>query len=351
MKDKRLIFQQLFEAKSSTYTYLLADPETREAVLIDSVLEAVDRDLKLVEELGLTLKYVLDTHIHADHVTGAGEIRNRLGIKTVVAKNANVPCVDLNLIENDEIKVGPFVVKALETPGHTDASLSFYCEGMVFTGDALLIRGCGRTDFQSGSADQLYESVTKKLFTLPPDTIVYPAHDYKGFTSSTIEAEIKNNPRLGQGKTKEQFKEIMAHLKLDYPKQIDIALPANMACGMTLSKEGSVRQDVPVLTAEEVRKRVYRNALLVDVRPPDEYNGELGHIPGSHQITLGDDLKHFLEGYDRKEEIIFVCRSGKRSEEAAKLGLDLGFLKVANLSGGMLSWNECGYPVEKRNSN
>lgn len=338
-----LVFQQLFEAESSTFTYLLADKRTREAVLIDSVLETVDRDLNLIKELGLQLKYVLDTHVHADHVTGAGEIRNRLEVKTAVAKNANVPCVDLNLEEDDEIKFGDFTIKVLETPGHTDASLSFYCEGMIFTGDALLIRGCGRTDFQSGSASTLYESVTQKLFTLPPDTIVYPAHDYKGFTSSSIEAEIKNNPRLGQGKTKEQFIEIMANLKLAYPKQIDRAVPANLSCG-TVS-DSSARQDVPTLTAEEVSKN--ENALIVDVRPPEEYNGELGHIPGSHQITLGEDLKHFLEGYDRKEEIIFVCRSGVRSEEATKLGLQLGFAKVAGLSGGMIRWNECGLPTER----
>lgn len=348
MPDKNLIFQQLYEAKSSTYTYLLADSKSKEAVLIDSVLETVDRDLKLIEELGLKLKYVLDTHVHADHVTGAGEIRNRLGVKTAVAKNANVPCVDVNLIENDEIKFGSFTIKALETPGHTDASLSFYCEGMIFTGDVLLIRGCGRTDFQSGSSDQLYDSVTKKLFKLPPDTMVYPAHDYHGFTSSTIEAEIKNNPRLGQAKTKEQFKEIMANLNLAYPKQINIALPANMACGVTSKTEGNIRQDIPTVSAEEIQKRLNQNALLVDVRPPEEYNGDLGHIAGSHQITLGENLKHFLEGYDRKEEIIFICRSGRRSEDAAKLGLDLGFKKVANLSGGMLRWNECGYPIENQ---
>lgn len=341
--NQNLIFQQLFEAQSSTYTYLLGDRVSKEAVLIDSVLEAVDRDLKLIRELGLTLKYVLDTHIHADHVTGAGEIRNRLGIKTAVAKNANVPCVDVNLSENDEIKFGSFTIKALETPGHTDASLSFYCEGMIFTGDALLIRGCGRTDFQSGSAATLYESVTKKLFNLPPETTVYPAHDYKGFTSSSIDAEIQNNPRLGQGRTKDEFIEIMNNLKLAYPKQIDRAVPANLSCGVLT--EAKPRRDIPVIFPEEVKERVRQSALLIDVRPPEEYNGELGHIPGSHQITLGPDLKHFLEGYDRKEEIIFVCRSGRRSEEAAKLSLEIGFEKVANLVGGMLRWNECGLPT------
>lgn len=233
MRRNPVLIQQLFESKSSTYTYLLADTETKDAVLIDPVLDTIDRDLKLIEELNLKLKYVLDTHIHADHITAAGEIRNRIsGVKTATAQKAEVPCIDIQLKENDEIKLGSLSLKVLETPGHTDSSLSFYGEGMVFTGDALLIRGCGRTDFQGGSADKLYQSVTEKLFKLPPNTIVYPAHDYKGFTSSTIEAEIKNNPRLGKEKTKEQFKEIMANLKLDYPKQIDIALPANMACGV-----------------------------------------------------------------------------------------------------------------------
>lgn len=215
-----MIFKQLFEEQSSTYTYLLADPDSKEAVLIDPVFETVDRDLNLIKELGLTLKYVLDTHIHADHVTGAGEIRKRLGVKTMVAKKANVTCGDVNLVEGDTVEFGKYKIKVLETPGHTDASLSYICENMVFTGDALLIEGCGRTDFQGGSSDELYDSVTKKLFSLPPETIVYPAHDYKGRTSSTIQSEKKNNPRLGMGKTKLEFREIMANLKLDYPKKL-----------------------------------------------------------------------------------------------------------------------------------
>ena len=217
-------FQQLFETHSSTYTYLLADLQTKEAVLIDTVLETVDRDLKLIHELDLNLKYVLDTHIHADHVTGAGEIRRRLGTPTCLAQQAHVACCDIGLVEGDELKFGKFSIQVLETPGHTDSSLSFICEKMVFTGDALLIRGCGRTDFQGGSSDKLYDSVTQKIFSLPADTVVYPGHDYKGFTSSTVKEEIEHNPRLGKGKTKQQFHEIMANLKLDYPKKIDIAL-------------------------------------------------------------------------------------------------------------------------------
>lgn len=232
--NENLIFQQLFEEKSSTYTYLLGDAKSKEAVLIDSVLDTVDRDLKLIEELGLSLKYVLDTHVHADHVTGAGEIRNRIGAKTAGARSAKVQCIDVALSENEEVKFGEFSVKALETPGHTDSSLSFYCEGMIFTGDALLIRGCGRTDFQGGSSEKLYESITKKIFKLPPSTVVYPAHDYNGFTSSTIEMEIQHNPRLGQGKTKEQFEDFMAKLNLPYPKMIDVAVPANQSCGSIL---------------------------------------------------------------------------------------------------------------------
>jgi sulfur dioxygenase len=227
-----LVFQQLFDSASWTYTYLLADAVSKEAVLIDTVIENVERDLKLIDELGLNLKFVLDTHIHADHVTGAGQIRSTRGIQTAVPKNSNVSCADINLSEGDQIKFGPFVIKVLETPGHTDASLSFVCEDMVFSGDALLIRGTGRTDFQSGSSSDLYDSITQKLFTLPVDTKLYPAHDYKGFTSSTIEAEIKFNPRAGGGRTKKEFMQIMSDLKLEYPKKIDEALPANQACGI-----------------------------------------------------------------------------------------------------------------------
>ena len=346
MKTSNLIFQQLFEKGSSTYTYLLADRETREAILIDSVLETVDRDLKFIQELGLNLKFVLDTHVHADHVTGAGQIRNRLGIKTAVAKNANIPCGDIKLSEGDEINFGSYTIRAIETPGHTDSSLSFICEGMVFTGDALLIRGCGRTDFQGGSADKLYESVTQKLFTLPRETIVYPAHDYKGFTSSTIAAEIEHNPRLGQGKSKDQFRAIMTNLKLDYPEKIDIALPANQSCGIVKSSDTNLTQTIPVLSVEELQLQKEKS-LLVDVRSVDEFNGELGHIAWAHLATLGDNLKHFLEGYERSEEIVFVCRSGKRSGEATKLALEFGFEKVFSLTGGMQRWSECGFPVKR----
>ncbi len=340
---KDFVFQQLFEAQSFTYTYLLADAVSKEAVLIDTVIETVDRDLKLVAELGLKLVYVLDTHIHADHVTGAGEIRNRTGVKTAVAKAANVPCADLHLSDGDELKFGQFVIKTLETPGHTDASLSFYSEEMVFTGDVLLIRGTGRTDFQSGSAEVLFDSVHQKIFTLPPKTNVYPAHDYKGFTSSTIEMEIRHNPRVGSGKTKAEFIQIMKDLKLDLPKKIIESLPANLACGKFDEKEKNL--NFKTITPQELNARLDQ-ALIIDVREPEEYIGELGHIKSSHQITLGDSLKQFLAGYDRSVEIVFVCRSGQRSENAAKIALDFGFQKISHLGGGMLGWNKCNLAVE-----
>jgi glyoxylase-like metal-dependent hydrolase (beta-lactamase superfamily II) len=226
-----MIFHQLFEKESSTYTYLLGDPATKEAILIDPVLETIERDLTLVKDLGLTLKYVLDTHVHADHVTAAGQLRERTQAKTGVSRHAKVDCADLSLSDGQELQFGPHVLRVLETPGHTDSCLSFLCEGMVFTGDALLIRGTGRTDFQQGSSEALFDSIHGTLFRLPPETKVYPAHDYKGIGHSTIAQEMKLNPRVGGGKTKADFVRIMSELKLDQPKKIGVALPANMACG------------------------------------------------------------------------------------------------------------------------
>tara|TARA_B110001454_G_C12723068_1_gene435666 strand:+ start:2797 stop:3498 length:702 start_codon:yes stop_codon:yes gene_type:complete len=225
------VFHQLFEAESSTYTYLIADKKTSEAALIDPVLETVDRDLKLVAELGVKLKYVLDTHIHADHITGAGEIRKRLGVQTGVSEDAEVECVDIPLHDGQELMLGHKKIRVIATPGHTNTCLSFSFENMIFTGDALLIRGCGRTDFQQGSSDKLFNSVRNILFKLPEDTIVCPGHDYKGLTSSTIGAEKKYNSRLNLSIDLDAFKKIMSELNLANPKKIHEAVPANMACG------------------------------------------------------------------------------------------------------------------------
>lgn len=231
------IFYQLFEHESSTYTYLIADSESKEAALIDPVLETIERDLLLVKELGLNLKYVLDTHIHADHITGAGEIRRRTQARTAVSAASQVSCADILLQHGDELLLGHQKISALATPGHTSSCMSFLFDGRVFTGDALLIRGSGRTDFQQGSAETLYESVHQRLFTLPDNTQVYPGHDYKGQTSSTIALEKTFNPRLGAGKSKSDFVKIMSELKLANPKKLHEAVPANMSCGIKKNLE------------------------------------------------------------------------------------------------------------------
>jgi len=230
--EDKLVFRQLFDRESCTYTYLLADNTSREAVLIDPVIELVDRDAQLVKDLGLQLKYVANTHVHADHITGSGKLKECLsGSKSVISR-ASQAVADVHLEHGDTIKFGEFELEARSTPGHTNGCLTyvFHEKGMAFTGDALLIRGCGRTDFQEGSSSRLYESVHSQILSLPNTTRLYPAHDYKGQTVSTVEEEKKFNPRLS--KSKEEFIDIMKNLNLAYPKMIDKAVPANMVCGL-----------------------------------------------------------------------------------------------------------------------
>lgn len=223
--------KQLFDSLSSTYTYLLFDSKSKEAVIIDPVLDKYERDSTLIKQLDLKLEYVLETHIHADHITSAFKFKEGFSSKIAVSENAKASCVDIKLVDGQEIKFGSLTLKAISTPGHTNTCTSFYYEGLIFTGDTLLIRGCGRTDFQEGSAVNLYESVRNKIFTYPDDTTVYPAHDYNGFTSSTVGEEKLYNSRLSLDKTKEEFIEIMDNLNLDHPKKIKEAVPANLKCG------------------------------------------------------------------------------------------------------------------------
>lgn len=227
-----LIFQQLFERETSTYTYILADPDSLEAVIIDPVIEMVGRDLKFIDDLGLKLKYILDTHVHADHITGSGKLREKTGAKVGVSSAYDFTCPDLHLEDGAELKFGNYTITAIHTPGHTSGCITYKINDMIFTGDALLIRGCGRTDFQGGSSETLFKSVREKLFTLPDETIIYPAHDYKGFTKTNIGDEKKFNPRLKLGITQEEFVDIMAHLDMAYPKKIQEAVPANLHCGI-----------------------------------------------------------------------------------------------------------------------
>ena len=228
---ENILLQQLFESGSSTFTYLLADRYSREAVIIDPVLETVDRDLQLIRELDLNLRFILETHVHADHITGAGILSSATGAVIAISASAQVEGPVKALSDGDVICFGSIELRVIATPGHTNCCMCFVTEGKVFTGDTLLIRSCGRTDFQEGSAQKLFESIQKKLFILPDETVVYPAHDYKGFTSSTIGLEKCHNARINQGRELKDFIHILNNLNLPRPKKIDIALPANLKCG------------------------------------------------------------------------------------------------------------------------
>ena len=238
-----MLFRQLFDKESSTYTYLIADTQTQEAILVDPVVENVDRDLKLIRELDLTLLFCLETHIHADHITGTGQIRDRTGCKGLVPENAHADCASEFVKHGQILKVGSVTIEAIETHGHTDSHMAYLVEGdRVLTGDALLIRGCGRTDFQGGSAKTLYDHITQRLFTLPDSTRVYPAHDYHGQTVSTIGEEKRWNPRFVETdatppkiRERADFVQLMNNLDLPDPKKIMEAVPANEHCGRKLA--------------------------------------------------------------------------------------------------------------------
>jgi len=231
-----MLFRQLFDPETSTFSYLLADPVSREAVLIDSVFEQLERDVKLIEELDLKLTFAAETHVHADHVTASGRLRERLGCQIAVSDAAPVPDADLHLKDGDQLRFGALRLEVLATPGHTKGCVSYLCRdaGMVFTGDALLIRGCGRTDFQEGDATMLFSSIREKIFSLPKEVTVYPGHDYHGRLVSTVDEEERFNPRMGLEKSVEEFVALMGELNLAYPKKIDIAVPANLLCGLSV---------------------------------------------------------------------------------------------------------------------
>jgi len=225
------MFKQLLDRESSTFTYLIVDDQTKEAALIDPVDCQMEVYVALLEELSVTLKYALETHVHADHVTASGKLRQRFGIQTAVSQQCGATSADLQLNDGDVLNLGHQSVKVIATPGHTPGSVSYVWQDKVFTGDALLINGCGRTDFQGGDAGTLYDSITQRLFILPDETLVYPAHDYQGRRVSCIAQEKAINPRLS-GKTREAFIALMQQLNLPKPKMIDIAVPANRKCGV-----------------------------------------------------------------------------------------------------------------------
>jgi sulfur dioxygenase len=343
-----MIFRQLFDQTSSTYSYLLASRKGGEALIIDPVLERVDRYLQLVKELDLKLVKAVDTHIHADHITGLGALRDRTHCITVMGERAKVDVVSMRVTEGDRLTIEGLSLDVLYTPGHTDDSYSFLMVDRVFTGDTLLIRGTGRTDFQNGSARAQYESLFGKLLKLPEETLVYPAHDYKGDTVSTIGEEKRCNPRL-QVKSVHEYEELMSRLNLPDPKMMDVAVPANMRVG--LAQDDIARKGWAVGPAE-ARSLVGRpDVALVDLRERGEREKH-GVIAGSlhapypdleANIRKGGMLHELASATGRR--IVFYCAFGERSAMAVQAAQDAGIRSACHIHGGLDAWRKAGGPL------
>lgn len=332
-----MLFRQLFDPPTSTYTYLVADPLTRQAALVDPVKRQVERDLTLLSELGLSLTWILDTHVHADHITGSGALRQATGAKIGLSAAAGVESADHALAHRELLKLGAVEIECRATPGHTDGCMTFVArdEGvtLAMTGDALLIRGCGRTDFQQGDAGKLYDSIHQEVFSLPDDTALYPGHDYRGLTSSTVGEEKAHNRRLNLDIDKAAFVDIMNNLKLDAPARIKEAVPANLHCGRP-----DLGHDPKVATVRPSTVDLDRYDRIVDVRSEAEFVGELGHIDGAQLVPL-ETVAHAAANWAPSEDLLLVCRGGTRSQLACERLIALGFQSVTNLEGGMQEWN------------
>lgn len=351
-----LVFRQLIDQTSSTYTYLIGDTKTKQCVLIDPVYEQAFRDSALINELDLTLVSTIDTHVHADHVTGAWLHKKSAGSQIIYSQDSGADGADLYVKDKDKVVFGGRFLKVRSTPGHTNGCISLIAddESMVFTGDCLLIRGTGRTDFQQGDPKLLFESVRSKIFSLPDSCLIYPGHDYRGLTFTSVLEERSFNPRLGGKIELSDFEGYMSNLSLPHPKQIDKAVPANLKCGQPKSIENiprtptwaNIRYNFAGIWEIEsaVLEEVIPDVQIVDVRESSEFEGPLGHIPGAILMPLArvaEDSK-FL---DKEVPTVLVCRSGARSAQAVIQLQKLGFLKLANLSGGMLQWRANGHAV------
>lgn len=349
-----MIFRQLFDPQSSTYTYLLADANTREAVLVDPVFEQARRDAALVKELGLRLIVTLETHVHADHVTGAWLLKQKLGSRIGVPASSGAEGADFR-VADEPVRFGASALEPRHTPGHTGACTTYVLDdrSMAFTGDALLVRGCGRTDFQGGDAHQLFRSVHEQIFSLPDRCLLYPGHDYRGLTVTSVGEEKLYNPRLGEAVGEGDFVGYMQNLGLPHPKQMELAVPANLRCGrpdvsfhdgpnwgaLTYTFAG-IWEVEPHWLEEHLR-----DVQIVDVREPAEFSGELGRIAGSRLIPLGQ-LAAAAASLSKEKPVVTVCRSGARSAQASVVLAKAGFDKVANLAGGMLRWRAQRLAVE-----
>jgi sulfur dioxygenase len=350
-----MIIRQLFDLTSFTYTYVLVDERTRDAVVIDSVFEQHARDAALVRELGVTLRYAIDTHCHADHVTGAWLMKRAFGAQVGLARVYGASEIDRPLAHGDALHFGDSVLEVRAVPGHTDGCLAFVAadRSAVFTGDALLVRGAGRTDFQQGDAHQLFRSIRDQLFTLPDDCIVYPGHDYEGRTSSTIGEERRFNARIGGGAREEDFVGYMTNLGLPHPKQLAVAVPANLRAGKPDCEPAAGDNDWgPVVVtyagiseiAPEWLAQRRRDVQILDVRNPSELAGELGHLADAVAIPL-DELRARVGEVARDKPVVVVCQTGRRSCLGTVILRKAGIPRCASLAGGMVRWLELGLPL------
>jgi sulfur dioxygenase len=345
-----MIFRQLFDSTSGTYTYLLASRHGGEALIIDPVLERVDRYLQLVRELDLKLVKAVDTHLHADHVTGLGALRDRTHCITVMGQQTNADIVSMRVVEGDRIDIEGLSLDVLYTPGHTDDSYSFLLSDRVFTGDTLLIRGTGRTDFQNGDPRAQYDSIFNKLLKLPNETFIYPAHDYKGDTVSTVGEEKLFNPRL-RVKSVDEYVDLMNNLKLPNPKMMDVAVPANVRVG--LNQEDIARKGWAISADQAMTLCDKLDVMTIDLREPSEREKH-GIIPGSLHLpypglqeAIGPTgMLHGLALATGKR-VLFYCAFGERSAMAVQAARDAGIGTAFHIEGGIAAWKKAAGPLEK----
>jgi len=345
-----MIFRQLFDSISGTYTYLLASRRGGEALIIDPVLEKVERYIQLVDELDLKLVKAIDTHLHADHITGLGALRDRTHCITVMGERSKVDVVSMRLSEGDKLTIEGVALDVLYTPGHTDDSYSFLTHDRVFTGDTLLIRGTGRTDFQNGDARAQYDSIFNKLLRLPDETMVFPAHDYKGETVSSIGEEKRFNPRL-QVKSVDEYVDLMGNLKLANPKMMDVAVPANMRVGLA---QDEIARRGWALSAPDAMALIGRpDVAFVDLRERAEREKH-GTIAGSLHTPYPELVENVAPGGMLHElacatgkRILFYCAFGERSAMAVRAAQDAGLPSACHITGGIDAWKKAGGPLAR----
>jgi len=343
-----MIFRQLFDSVSGTYSYLLASRAGGEALILDPVLEKADRYCQLLRELDLRLVKAVDTHLHADHVTGLGELRDRTQCITIMGEQSKADVVSMRVSDGDKVMIEGLSLDVMYTPGHTDDSYSYLMGDRVFTGDTLLIRGTGRTDFQNGSSRAQYESIFNRLLKLPDETMVFPAHDYKGDTVSTIGEERRYNPRL-QVRSVDEYIELMANLKLPNPKMMDVAVPANMHVG--LHQEDLAKQGLALSARDAINSLGRPDILLVDLRETSE-RAKHGTISGAlhapypgiaESLKPGGMLREVAAATGRR--VVFFCAFGERSAMAVAAAKSAGLANTAHIEGGIDAWKKVGGPV------